>query len=258
VVVATSAFGMGIDKADVRFVAHASTPGSVDSYYQQIGRGGRDGEPALAVLFYRPEDPSLQRFFTSGGPDDEVVRRVFQTLRHAEGRVRLSRLREEVDASRRKVTDAVHLLQQAGVLTTTTKGVRVAGASMEQALDLVNRVAEAHDRMEKSRVQMMRGYAEQTGCRRQFLLGYFGEVLDRSCGNCDNCIQHPRRVAEEAVRAENVPFPVNMRVEHRSWGPGVVMSVEPDGLTVLFEREGYRTLALDAVEEADLLTARPA
>ncbi len=49
-----------------------------------------------------------------------------------------------------------------------------------------------------------------------------------------------------------------MRVEHRSWGPGVVMSVEPDRLTVLFEREGYRTLALDAVEEADLLTARPA
>ncbi len=114
------------------------------------------------MLFYRPEDLSLQRFFTSGGPDDEVVRRVFQTLRHAEGRVRLSRRREEVDASRRKVTDAVHLLQQAGVLTTTTKGVRVAGASMEQALDLVNRVAEAHDRMEKSRVQMMRGYAEQT------------------------------------------------------------------------------------------------
>lgn len=136
------------------------------------------------MLFYRPEDLSLQRLFTPGGPDDEVVRRVFQTLRHAEGRVRLSRLREEVDASRRKVTDAVNLLQQDGVLTTTTKGVRVAGASMEQALDLVHRVAEAHDRMEKSRVEMMRGYAEQTGCRRQFLLGYFGEVLDRSCGNC--------------------------------------------------------------------------
>jgi len=84
--------------------------GSLDSYYQEIGRGGRDGEPALAALFYRPEDLSLQRFFSSGRPDDRVISRVFQAVRHAGGPVRLTRLVQELDASRRTVTDAVNLL----------------------------------------------------------------------------------------------------------------------------------------------------
>ena len=76
VVVATTAFGMGIDKPDVRFVLHADVPDSVDTYYQEIGRAGRDGQPAEAVLFYRQEDLGLRKFFASGAPDEEALRKV--------------------------------------------------------------------------------------------------------------------------------------------------------------------------------------
>jgi ATP-dependent DNA helicase RecQ len=94
----------------------------------------------------------------------------------------------------------------------------------------------------------MRGYAEADGCRREFVLSYFGEPFEPPCGRCDNC---------EAGRAEaapdDVPFAIGARVAHGQWGEGVVQRYDDDTVVVLFDEVGYKTLALDVLRERRLL-----
>ncbi len=250
VVVATSAFGMGIDRPDVRFVVHASVPDSVDTYYQQIGRAGRDGEPAEVLLCYRPEDLARQRFLTRSAPPEAELRAVVEALRPEPlGRRQLA---EAVPGPSARRTRALGLLERCGdVLTgpdgryTLTAGRARTGAVVGRALEAAERAAE----LVRSRVEMLRAYAETTGCRRRYLLGYFGEELATPCGNCDTC--------EAGATAEDVPRTGEFRAEnvvrHAEWGRGVVMTVEEDKLTVLFDDVGYRTLSLPVVREQELL-----
>ena len=262
VVVATTAFGMGIDKPDTRFVVHAEPADSLDSYYQEIGRAGRDGKPALAVLVYRQEDLGLRRFFAAGTAAEEELQQVAGLVQAAAAAgidqgVDVKDLREETGRGATPLARDLNLLEQvsAVVLDEDGSALRVEeGPRPSEAAAAARELAEHHERVDQSRVEMMRGYAETTECRRQFLLGYFGEQLDDPCGNCDTCSSGAAE--EQAAVDEASPFPVETAVEHREWGSGIVMRVEDDRLVVLFDEVGYKTLGLAAVTEHGLLRAR--
>ena len=259
VVVATTAFGMGIDKPNVRFVIHADIPESLDAYYQEIGRSGRDGEPAAAVLHYRPEDLGLRKFFGTHTPDEESLLAVLTALRAASGPVAKKVLAEQTGFSPRKLTGLLNELEETRYVKAGKRGVRLdAGAKLPRVVERAVELAEARQRVDRSRIEMMRGYAETDGCRRQFLLGYFGEDLPEPCGNCDNCADGSAYEEDyddgAAAAGGGEPFPLQAAVVHKEWGPGLVMRHEEDVITVLFEQEGYKTLSRQAVTEGKLLT----
>jgi len=253
VMVATIAFGMGIDKPDIRFVFHHDVSDSVDSYYQEIGRAGRDGEPAEAVLFYRQQDLGLRRFFASGGVKGDEILQVARALRERRGSVRPIELAEDLPLSDTKIATTVQHLVDAGFAAVDDGGgVRALrdGVDLREAVERAAEAEEHRQAFDRSRVEMMRSYAESDGCRRAFLLGYFGERYEPPCSNCDVCDEKG-----DAVRVNQSagPFRVGDRVTHRSWGAGTVGQIEEDQITVTFDSVGYKTLGLDLVLERGLL-----
>jgi ATP-dependent DNA helicase RecQ len=271
VMVATSAFGMGVDKPNLRWVFHTALPDSPDSYLQEIGRAGRDGAPARTLLLFRPEDVALQRFFAGGAPE----RAELTALAAAVGQGPVSRkgLAERTGLPARRLTHLVTLLEQVGAVR-VGKGGRLSAPELApspaEAAGLALGRVERQQTVRRSRIDMMLQYAERGNCRGRALLAYFGEQMSGACGHCDNCeagtaeqaerrwaVRLPRQAARlaEPAGGRHQPFPVSSVVRHREWGTGTVMGYERDRVVVLFEAVGYKTLSVPVVRRRGLLTA---
>lgn len=253
VIIATTAFGMGIDKPNVRFVLHYNISDSIDAYYQEIGRAGRDGKPAEAILFYTPDDLNLRKFFSGSGKlDSEKIVEVAQTIQAQPEPIHPKDLKEVVNLSQTKLKAALSQLEGVGIVESLPTGEVVASdvSELEQAAEAVIKAQERKIQVERSRLEMMRGYAEVRECRRNYLLNYFGEHKDDHCGICDNC----RRGISESECNRRQPYALNSDVIHRSWGKGIVMRYEGDKIVILFDQVGYKTLSLDAAAFRGLLS----